>query len=1086
MQSFFNQAKNMRIVMLMLFASLSFNLSAQTITVTGNVIDSTGEPVIGASVIEKGNTSNGTVTNLDGDYSLKVPSNATLVFSYIGLKSAEVPVKGQTTVNVTLEEDSEVLDDVVVIGYATVAKRDLTGSVASVGAKQLESIPVSSASEALIGKLAGVSIATTEGSPDADVKIRVRGGGSLSQDNSPLYIVDGFPVNSISDIAPTDIQSIDVLKDASSTAIYGARGANGVIIITTKSGKEGKVQVSLGASIGWRKVAKLTKTMDPYNYAFYQYEQGSVGYGEFTDLDIWKSRNGQEYQKEIFGRTGTQQQYNISISGGTKETKFSISYSRNNEKSIMRLSGFSKDNINAKINTDINKWIKLDFNARLVNTRIDGLGGGADSNESNATNSIVANAVRFRPVDPITVSLEDDDESNSTRQYSPLERLDATYKRRKDFKQNYNVGLDWRPFKGFRVRTEFGYGFRRLDTDQVWEKEAVQNSNLGDNGMPQAVLIRLKNNNWRNATTVSYNTTFFGGRDRFDAMIGEEISNSRDVEHIMTATAFPTSMTKDEIIANMGAAGNTHPTQSTIGINDNMVSFFGRVNYTLMDRYLFTATMRADGSSKFTKGERWGYFPSAAFAWRMSEEKFMAGTHNWLSSLKFRASFGMAGNNRIPAGLMYTTYSMAAASSKGPYFGEIYSPMLEHQTTLPNSKLKWETTITRNIGFDFGLWNNRLSGSIDAYWNTTSDLLMRTEIPGDTGYSYQYQNFGKTSNKGLELQLNAVLISNKNFNLDFNMNIAYNKNRIDELNTDNPWQSSNWAGSTIAKYEDFRVEKGGSLGEVWGYKSNGFFTVYDNVNNPNGELIWNGASWALKDGLADKSPTITGGQYYPGGLKFQVDASGEPIKQKLGNTVAPVNGGFGISGAWNNFDFTVFFNYSLGHKLVNGTKLATAFRVGSSLGYNLNSDFNLDNRYTWIDPSTGLNLGRPTSTVINAYGGIDNLISRLNEMNADANIYNPVGVTTMQLFDYAVEDASFLRLNNVSVGYTLPKQLVRKVWLENVRVYFTGYNLLTFTKYSGADPEVDTSSKKNAMTPGIDYAAYPKSRSFVCGINVSF
>ncbi len=1086
MQRMSNQVKNMRIVMLMLFTALSFNLSAQTITVTGTVIDPTGEPVIGASVIEKGNTSNGTVTDFDGNYSLKLPTNATIVFSYIGMKTSEVAVKGQTTVNVTLAEDSEVLEDVVVIGYATVAKRDLTGSVASVGAKQLEAIPVSSASEALTGKLAGVSITTTEGSPDADVKIRVRGGGSLSQDNSPLYIVDGFPVNSISDIAPSDIQSIDVLKDASSTAIYGARGANGVIIITTKSGKEGKIQVNFGASMGWRKVAKMTQTMDPYNYAYYQYEQGSTSYGEFGDLDIWKSVQGQDFQKDIFGRTGNQQQYNISVSGGTKETKFSISYSRNDEKSIMRNSGFSKDNINAKINTDINKWIKLDFNARLANTRIDGLSGGADSNESNAANSIVANAVRFRPINPISVSSDDDDETSSARQYNPLERLDATYRRRRDFKQNYNVGLDWRPFKGIRVRTEFGYGFRRLDTDQVWESEAVQNSNLGDNGMPQAVLVRLKNNNWRNATTVSYNTTFAGGRDRFDVMIGEEVSNSRDVEHVMTATAFPTSMTKDEILANMGAAGNTHPTQSTIGINDNMVSFFGRVNYTLMDRYLFTATMRADGSSKFAQSNRWGYFPSAAFAWRMNEEEFMANTRDWLSSLKFRASFGMAGNNRIPAGLMYSTYSMSAASSKGPYFGEIFNQMLEHGSTLSNPKLKWETTITRNIGFDFGLWNNRISGSIDAYWNTTSDLLMRTEIPANTGYSYQYQNFGKTSNKGIELQLNAALISNKNFNLDFNMNVAYNKNRIDELNTNNPWQSSNWAGSTIAKYEDFRVEKGGSLGEVWGYKSNGFYTVYHKDNNPNGELVWNGGSWGLREGLADKSPTITGGQYYPGGLKFQVDENGDPIKQKLGNTVAPVNGGFGLSGAWKNFDFMVFFNYSLGNKLINGTKLATAFRAGSAMGYNLNSDFNLGDRYTWIDPSTGMNLGRPTNTVINSYGGIDNVINRLNEMNSGASIYNPVGVTTMQLFDYAVEDASFLRVNNISVGYTLPKTFVRKMWLENVRVYFTGYNLFTFTKYTGADPEVDTSSKKNAMTPGVDYAAYPKSRTFVGGINVSF
>jgi hypothetical protein len=411
---------------------------------------------------------------------------------------------------------------------------------------------------------------------------------------------------------------------------------------------------------------------------------------------------------------------------------------------------------------------------------------------------------------------------------------------------------------------------------------------------------------------------------------------------------------------------------------------------------------------------------------------------------------------------------------------------MEHTSTLSNPKLKWETTITRNLGFDFGFLNNRISGSIDAYWNTTKDLLMRAEIPSNSGYTYQYQNFGQTSNKGLELQLTAGLVQSKNFNLDFNFNIAWNKNRIDKLSTDNPWQSSSWAGSTISKYEDFRVEEGGRLGEVWGYKTNGYFTVYDEVNNPNGELVWSNGSWALRDGLKDNSTSITGGKYYPGGLKVQVDENGDPVKQRLGNTVAPINGGFGVSGNWKNFDFTAFFNYSLGNKIINGTKLATAFRAGSALGYNLNADFNLSNRYTWIDPETGLNLGTPSNSTILAYGSIEAIGSRLNEINAGANIYNPAAVTTMQLIDYAVEDASFLRVQNISVGYTLPKNFVRKLFIENVRVYFTGYNLFTFTKYTGADPEVDTSSKKNAMTPGVDYAAYPKSRSFVGGINVTF
>lgn len=412
--------------------------------------------------------------------------------------------------------------------------------------------------------------------------------------------------------------------------------------------------------------------------------------------------------------------------------------------------------------------------------------------------------------------------------------------------------------------------------------------------------------------------------------------------------------------------------------------------------------------------------------------------------------------------------------------------MLELSDNLYNPNLKWETTITRNIGLDFGFFNNRLSGSLDLYWNTTKDLLMRSEIPSNTGFNYQYRNFGKTSNKGVELTLNAALVEKKNFGLNFNLNLAYNRNRIDELATDNPWQSSNWAGSIISKYEDFRVEQGGSLGEIWGYKTNGFYTAYDPVTNPTGELILNGTTWVLKDGVKDNSATLTGGQYYPGGLKLVCDENGDPVKQKLGNTIAPLTGGFGLDGHVGNFDFNVFLNYSVGNQIVNGTKLATSFYAGSSKGYNLNGDFALANRYTWIDPATGSNLGKLSTSTLQAYGGELGVIARLNEINSNASIYNPAAVTLMQLNDYAVEDASFLRLNNVTIGYTLPAAWTKKCFMQKVRFYVTGYNLLVFTKYSGSDPEVDTSSKKNAMTPGIDYASYPKSRTFVGGVNVTF
>ena len=1070
----------------LLFALLIIvgNISAQTVKV--NVTDATGETVIGATVMEKG-TSNGAITDFDGNATVKLSGkNNHLVISYVGMKTKTIDVKGKKEIKVVMEDDNTTLNDVVVIGYGTVKKKDLTGSVSSISEKQIANIPVSNVSEAMTGKMAGVNITTTEGSPDADVKIRVRGGGSLSQDNSPLYIVDGFPVSSISDIAPSEIQSIDVLKDASSTAIYGARGANGVIIITTKEGKEGKTQVSFNGLLGWKKVTKTVKTLSPYEFAQYQYELGSTDYGNYNDLDIWKSVEGSDYQDEIFGRTGLQKQYNASVNGGSKDIKFNIGFSHTDEESIMLGSGYAKNNINAKLNAKLNKWLSFDFNARLGFTKLDGLSGGADTNESNAANSIVANTVAYAPVETLTSS-DDEDEANSTStRRTPLQRITSTYKYQERFQQNYNAGLNWKPFKNITVRTEFGYGWRYNNTEQVWGSDATTNSKYGYNGQPQAQFVRVDQRDWRNANTITYaNDKLFGGRDRINVLIGQEWSSTEKTTRTSTSVGYPTSMTIGEVLANT-SAGTALPNESDIAADENMLSYFGRINYTMADKYLATFTLRADGSSKFGKGNRWGYFPSLALAWRLSEEDFMKSTSSWLSNLKLRLSVGTAGNNRINSGLLSTTYSMASNTSKAPFFNEERQSMLEHGTYLYNPDLKWETTITRNIGIDFGFLRGRINGTLDFYWNTTKDLLMQTVVPSSTGYSYQFQNFGKTSNKGVELTVNTVIVDRKKWGLNFNFNIAYNKNKIDELNMENPWQSSSWSGSTISKYEDFKIEEGGRLGELWGFKTNGFFTVYDPVSNPDGQLVLEGTTWKLREGIVDNSPSITGGSYYPGGLRVEVDENGDPLKQRLGNTVPTTTGGFGFDGRVGNFDFNVFFNYSLGNKIVNGTKLANAFYHGSAKNYNLVNDFALGSRYTWIDPETGLNLGRPSTSTIAAYGGADAMIARLNEINSGASIYTPAGVSTMQLIDYAVEDASFLRVQNITVGYTLPKKWMKSIFLDSVRIYFTGYNLFCFTGYDGYDPEVDTSSKKNPMCPGIDYAAYPKSRTFVGGINVTF
>ncbi len=1074
MQRMSNQVKNMRALLLLLFAAISLSVSAQTITVKGNVKDTSGEPIIGASVVEKGNTSNGTITDLDGNFSLKIDGKGTLVVSYIGMKTQDIPVQGRKAINITLADDTQALDEVVVIGYGTVSKKDLTGSVSSVSAKQLEAVPVSSASEALQGKMAGVQITTTEGSPDADVKIRVRGGGSLSQDNSPLYIVDGFPVSSISDIAPTDIQSVDVLKDASSTAIYGARGANGVIIITTKSGKEGKVQVSLGASYGIRKVTKMVDVLNPYEYVMWQQEldQEGVKYGRFDDLEIYKSMAGTDYQDEIFGRTGNQQQYHVSVSGGSKGTKFSVSYAHNEEESIMHGSGFSKENINAKINSDINDWLSLDFNARLTYQKVDGLSGGADANESSAANSLIARSVIYKPVEEIAAGSDEDDENANNAQYTPLERLNATYKQQTRLQQNYNAGLNWKPFKGITIRSEFGYGWKYNNTDQVWGVEATSNSKYGYAGQPQALLTKVVNKNWRNANTITYDGKFFNNTHKLNVMLGHEVSSSYDHQTVNTSVAFSKYMSIDEVLAGMGN-GTALPTSTYIGIKDNLLSFFGRVNYTIHDKYLMTFTMRADGSSKFSKGNQWGYFPSLALAWRISDEAWMAKTQDWLSNLKLRLSVGTAGNNRIKSGAINSTFSLAGTADKNIYFNGTPAVVLQHASNLSNPDLKWETTLTRNLGIDFGFWNNRLSGSVDVYWNTTKDLLMNTTIPSGSGYTSQYKNFGQTSNKGIELSLDAAIVDTKDFGLNANFNISYNKGKIDKLPGGQSWQSSNWGGKPAGE-NDFFIEEGGRLGEVYGYEMDGFYTTKD--------FTWNGSSWKLNEGLPDPTGVVKYYNFGPGSLKLKADENGEFKKKRLGNTVPTVSGGFGINMRYKSFDLSAFFNYSLGNKIVNATKLGSSYYNDTKKGWNVNNEFKLGKRYSWIDPSTGESMLSKNYITAN---GIDNTLARLNEVNAGASIFNPGSINSMPLLDWAVEDGSFLRVNNISLGYTLPKAWANKVFMQNVRIYVTGYNLYCFTKYSGADPEVDT-RRSTPMTPGVDYSAYPKSRSFVGGINITF
>ena len=1065
------------------------SVSAQT--VKGVVTDNTGEPIIGASVMEVGVAGNGGVTDLDGNFTVSLKGKSKkLKVSYIGMKAKEVSVAGKETIDIKLEDDNTTLNDVVVIGYGTVRKKDLTGSVSSISDKQIANIPVSNVSEAMTGKMAGVNITTSEGSPDADVKIRVRGGGSLSQDNSPLYIVDGFPVSSISDIAPSEIQSIDVLKDASSTAIYGARGANGVIIVTTKSGSEGKTQVNFNASFGLKKVTKLIKTLDPYNFAYALFENGATNYGDYDDLDIWKSVQGTDYQDEVFGRTGNQKQYNVSVSGGTKDIKYNVGFSHNDEKSIMLGSGYAKNNVNAKINANLNKWLTLDFNARMAYTKLDGLNGGADTNESNAANSTVANTVKFWPVYPLTDADEDEENSTSVER-NPVERITDTYKYQERFQQNYNVGLNWKPFKGLTFRSEFGYGWKYNNTDQVWGSNATTNSKYGFNGQPQSQFIRLQNKNWRNANTVTYDNTKLFNNHHLNVLLGQEWSSSQDISRTSTSVAYPTSMTIQEVLANT-AAGTPLNNESDIKAEENILSFFGRVNYTIADKYLATFTMRADGSSKFGKNHRWGLFPSLALAWRVSDEAFMKSTSSWLSNLKARLSFGTAGNNRINSGLLSTTYSMASNTAKPPFWAENRADMLEHGSYLYNPDLKWETTVTRNFGIDYGFFNGRINGTLDFYWNTTKDLLMRTTIPSNTGYSYQFQNFGKTENKGVELALNAVIVDKKNFGLNFNFNVGINKNKVDKLAGGQTYQTyhSGAFSTDMRGYDDYRVVVGQPLGLVYGFICDGFYTVDDfkTTTDENGKTQFvfdKSGNYILKDGVVDGTFITAGSKagLRPGAMKVR-DLTGdnkisEDDRTIIGKTQPKFQGGFGINATYKWFDLTANFNYVVGNDVYNLDKMVTSqsYRnTYASLRQEMTPVTLGGKAWTYMDQATG--------EIITDY-------ETLKNMNANASIWsaatlsdnNPVPTS------WAVEDGSFLRLQNLTVGFTFPKMWTKKFACNSLRLYCTLTNVFCLTSYSGYDPEVNSSirgSKTSGLTPGADFSSYPKSFSWTVGANISF
>ncbi len=1135
---------------LMLMASL---VSAKTIT--GTVTDQTGETIISASVIVKGTTV-GTVTDFDGNYTLEVPDDATtLVFSYIGLQTKEVAITG-SVINVTLTENSEVLEEVVVTGYGTTKKRDVVTSVASVGADQLKDIPVTSAAEALQGKLSGVSVVTTEGSPDADVKIRVRGGTSLTQSSDPLYIVDGFQVSSISDIAPSDIASMDVLKDAAATAIYGAQGANGVIIITTKDSKNDDDKFKFTADytgyMGWKTMAKKYDMLDTEDFIRLQYENAYLSKGAanrhtnfnaFFDpkyavnkdkddmmsvgeiINFWTNPTSEEYmttdwQDRTFGNKGLNSNHNFSFNGGNKKVKFSLTYNRIDDEGIMYSSDYDRNNLSAKLNYKPIKNLTLSLTARYSNTEIWGAGTNTAQDAGSKTESRVRNAIAYSPIE-----LFNKEQATGLQEeaigslYDPITTIDHNYRHKTDDKVNVQGYIQYKFAKLFTWKTEVGYEWRDQKQGRYYGPTTYY-SRAGDGytylnqalvekggaaedayGYGHVVYTDYVSSRFREATTLDYHQKWNGSDHDLNILVGQELIMNKGTNEMLYGYGY--AYDHDLKGGANGAAAIKNradairiENRTLVDPTDNMLSFFARANYILFNRYYLTATFRADASTRFLKsaGNQWGYFPSAAVAWRMIDEPWMEPAQDVMSNWKWRFSYGTAGNNNVDLGYLRSEYTANTMAYMEGFTNKLTDGGAD--VIAANQNLKWETTITRDLGMDFGFFNERLTGTVDIYWNNTKDLILKYKL-ATGGYNYQYRNVGSTENKGLEFSINGVVLDKKAkdlfYSLSLNANISVNRNKVVDLGgMDEYFVSSGCFSSNYANTDyEFKLMPGAPIGDIYGYQSDGWWLPEDFSSYRVSDATWLG-----KDG---KPIDTKYGKARPGMTKLagEYDETGKWVENDrvvLGNALPKFNGGFGLNfniggQKWGKVDFAAQFTYSYGNDVLNLSALDYGTIFDKSKLRNNSANLAYGSRYSlFINDDSHSYI--PAQAVDNGAGIVEgeeftNLVNKLAQYNENAKVANPVS-DNIALTDKFVEDASFLRLSSLTLGYALPENLIKKAHIQNARIFFTASNLFCITNYSGADPEVDTRSKINPLAVGVDFSAFPKNRAFNFGVNLSF
>jgi TonB-linked SusC/RagA family outer membrane protein len=1078
-----------------LFILVSHSLWAQERAISGKITEGeTGEGLPGVTILEVG-TNNGTVTDIEGNYNISVSEGAQLNISFVGFKTETINVRNQSNINVVLNIDVTALDEVVVVdyGYGKVVKRDFTGSVATISGRELSKIPVASAAQALSGRLPGVNVLTTDGSPDAEVVIRVRGGGSITQDNSPLFVVDGFIVGSIRDIPPSDIESLNVLKDAAATAIYGSQASNGVVVITTKTPKSGKMQVSYNGFYQTKFLPKnrAYEVLSPYEFVLANYEyfklRGQTAvegferyYGTYEDIDLYKSKPGRDWQDELLGNPQSSYYHNLSMNGGNENTKYMLSLTSNDDQGILPNNGYARQVANFKLSQKLNNKLSFDALLRITNTEVSGSG------TSGASQLRVKDIIQTRPTNGIAENLDidlansagDDDFQNYLlSRTNPPDLLEQDWRQRTDNSYVYGLSVSLDIIEGLKFQSKFTGSNGYRETLRYYGPLTGESFNNGDN-LPLGYKDDREDFSYRFLNTLQYDFPFLSETDHaLNLITGEEIYSQGGSSQYVKNKGFRNTITPEEMFANFQLGTTSLENSTSESTPSRRFSLFGRLDYQYKGKYLATFTLRSDATSIFSKENRLGYFPAVAIGWKLSEESFMSGI-SFIDNLKLRASYGETGNDKISTDAFSFVFSID--NFRGPGFGNSYNNFYTPKnSTLYNPNLVWETTVNRNVGLDFSFFKARIEGSVDVYYNTTTDLLLQSAIPTTSGFKTQFDNVGSTSNRGVDFGLTGYIIDKSAVSLSINANLGINDSRIDELDgTDFRFFPSNWASTDLVGYDDYFLEVGGRVGDIYGYVTEGYYSEddFESYDAVSGEYV-------LKPGIANTADRIGAGNIRPGYLKLK-DLNGDSLindddRKVIGNGLPAAQGGFGINARYKGFDVQIFLNWQIGNDVYNTNKIDFNRLVRNHTISNMLSTMSIDNRYTYLDVD-----GSITGTA----GEIVTDLDQLKQLNEGKEMWSHASMLKPVVHSWAIEDGSFLRLNQLTLGYTIPANISQKVGMSMVRLYATGNNLHIWTKYTGYDPEVSTSrsSSFQSLTRGMDYNSFPRSRSYTLGLNVTF